>query len=122
MNFCNYLNKVPIYIYKNPKTEELKEIVQSVHDKHEYTEDGLKWNRVYTSPQINTQDKLNVNSTEKDFVQVTSKQKGNLGDLFDRSKELSEKREKIYGKDPVKEKYFKNWSKKRKGKKHPSDR
>jgi hypothetical protein len=60
-----------------------------------------------------------VNSSEQDFVRVTSSQRGNVGDLFDRSKELSEKRQKIYGKDPVKNKYFKDWSKKRGGKKHP---
>ena len=42
--------------------------------------------------------------------------------MFDRSAELSEKRRKIYGKDPVKEKYYKDWSKKRKGKVHPKSR
>jgi hypothetical protein len=43
-----------------------------------------------------------------------------MGDLWDRSAELSAKRKDKMGKDPVKEKYFENWSKKRKGKKHPS--
>lgn len=110
---------MPVYIYQNPKTLEVKEIVQSVHDVHEYIENKIKWNRIYTIPQISTEEKLNINSTEKDFARITGKKKGTLGDMFDASKELSEKREKIYGKDPVKEKYFKEWSKKRKGKKHP---
>ncbi len=39
--------------------------------------------------------------------------------MWDASKEASEKRDKITGKDPTKEKYFKNYSKKRKGMKHP---
>lgn len=43
-----------------------------------------------------------------------------MGDLWDRSQELSEKRKKLYGgEDPVKKKYYDNWSKKRKGKVHP---
>lgn len=113
---------MPVYIYKNPKTEEIKEIVQSVHDKHEYSENGLKWERVFTLPQVNTQEKLNENSTEKDFARVTGSQKGSVGDLWDRSKELSDKRKKIYGEDKVKKKYFEDWSKKRKGKIHPKDK
>lgn len=113
---------MPIYIYKNPKTEEIKEIIQSVHDKHEYIQDGIKWDRVFTVPEVNTQEKLNEKSTSKDFARVTGNQKGTVGDLWDRSKELSEKRSKIYGKDNVKKKYFEDWSKKRKGKVHPKSR
>lgn len=110
---------MPIYLYQNPNTKEIKEVIQSVHDKHEYYENNVKWDRIFTAPEVNTQEKLNVNSTAKDFSRVTGNQKGTVGDLWDRSAELSEKRKKIYGKDPVKEKYFKDWSKKRKGKVHP---
>lgn len=110
---------MPIYIYQNPKTKQIKEVVQSIHDQHEYMEDGIKWHRIFTTPQVNTQEKLNENSTEKDFSRITSNQKGSVGDLWDRSKELSEKRKKVYGEDKVKRKYFEDWSKKRKGKIHP---
>ena len=110
---------MPVYIYQNPKTRQVKEILQSIHDKHEYYEDGILWDRVFTSPQVNTQEKLSVNSNEKDFARVTKDQKGTVGDLWERSQELSEKRKKVYGKDPIKKKYFENWSKKRKGKVHP---
>lgn len=110
---------MPIYLYEHPRTKEIKEIVQSVHDKHEYIESGIKWNRVFTIPQVGIDSKLDSYSTEKDFVEKTKNKKDSVGDLWDRSRELSEKRKKIYGKDPVKEKYFKDWSKKRKGKKHP---
>lgn len=110
---------MPIYLYQNPNTGEIKEVIQSVHDIHEYKEKDVKWNRIFTLPQVNTQEKLNATSTEKDFARITKNQKGSIGDLWDQSKELSSKREKVYGKDPVKEKYFKDWSKKRKGKIHP---
>jgi len=111
---------MPEYLYENPKTKKVVSIIQSIHDKHEYTDNnGLKWNRVFTAPELNTEGTLKADCSDKQFSEFTGKKKGNLGDLFDRSKELSEKREKIYGKDPVKRKYFKDWSKKRKGKKHP---
>ena len=36
---------MPQYIYQNPKTKVTIEIIQSVHDDHEYTDkNGLKWN------------------------------------------------------------------------------
>jgi len=113
---------MPLYIYKHPKKEEYKEVIQSVNDKHEYIENGLKWERVFTLPQINTQEKLNEHSNAKDFSRVTANQKGSVGDLWDRSKELSEKRKKIYGEDRVKKKYFEDWSKKRNGKVHPKNK
>lgn len=58
---------MPIYIYQNPKTKEIKEIIQSVHDKHEYFENGIKWNRVFTAPEVNTNDKLHAESTSQQF-------------------------------------------------------
>ena len=44
-----------------------------------------------------------------------------VGDMWDLSKDMSEKRAKKAGKDPVKEKYFKDYEKKRKGVKHDND-
>lgn len=111
---------MPIYIYQNPKTEEIKEVVQSIHDKHEYSENGTKWIRIFTPPELNTHDKLGAESSSQKFAELTGKQKGTIGDLWDRSKELSEKRKKLYGgEDPVKKNYYADWSKKRKGKVHP---
>jgi hypothetical protein len=111
---------MPIYLYQNPKNKKIKEIIQSVHDVHEYEEEGVKWNRVFTAPELNTFEKLGAESTAKQFSELTGKQKGTMGDLWDRSKELSDKRKKLYGgADPVKKQYYKDWSKKRKGKVHP---
>lgn len=109
---------MPIYIYQNPKTKKIKEVVQSVYDKHEFIDrKGLKWDRVFTTPQLNTDGSLDPNCTHKEFSDFTKKKKGTIGDLWDRSKELSDKREKIYGIDPIKHNYEKKWSDKRKGKK-----
>lgn len=113
---------MPIYIYQHPKSKKLIEVIQSIHDKHEYIDkDNVKWDRVFTAPELNTQGTLKADSSPKDFSDYTRNKKGTIGDLWDRSAELSEKRKKIYGKDPVKEKYFKDWSKKRKGRIHPKN-
>jgi len=114
---------MPEYLYEHPTNGKTISIVQGINDKHEYIDkNGLKWNRIFTAPELNTEGTLKADCNEKQFSDYISRTKGTIGDLFDRSAELSEKRKKIIGKDPVKEKYFKNWSKKRKGKKHPLDR
>jgi hypothetical protein len=112
---------MPEYLYQHPKTEEVKSVFQSVHDKHEYIDkDGIKWNRIYTVPQMGVDTKMDASMNSKKFAEMTGNKKGTLGDLYDQSKELSEARKKVYGgKDPVKQKYWENWSKTRKGKKHP---
>lgn len=111
---------MPEYLYEHPKNGKIISIIQSIHDKHEYIDDsGVKWNRVFTAPELNTEGSLKTDCTAQQFSDYVGKKKGTIGDLFDRSKELSEKRQKVLGKDPLKEKYYKNWSKKRKGKRHP---
>jgi hypothetical protein len=86
-------------------------------DIHEYfDESGTKWNRVYTSPQVST-DVVNLNCfSEKDFLKKTSR-KGTLGELWDRSKEFSQKRKDKEGIDTVAERFKKDYSKTRKGRK-----
>ena len=111
---------MPFYTYINPDTEEVIDVVQSINENHVYFDkNGLEWRRVFTVPEVNTHGTLKADTTEKQFSDYTRNQKGSMGDLYDRSAELSEKRKKIYGKDPVKKKYFNDWSKKRKGKVHP---
>lgn len=111
---------MPIYTYIHPDTEEMIDVVQSVHEKHIYIDkNGIEWKRVFTVPEINTQGTLKADATEKQFSEYTKNKKGTFGDLWDRSAELSEKRKKIYGVDPVKKKYHESWSKKRKGRVHP---
>lgn len=112
---------MPEYLYQNPNTKEIRSVYQSVNDIHEYIdENNIKWDRVYTVPQINVDSVLNPECTEKEFSEFTKNKKGSIGDLWDRSSELSEKRKRIYGEDPVKKNYLKDWKKKRKNKKHPT--
>jgi hypothetical protein len=114
---------MPEYLYEHPKNGKVISLIQSVHDKHEYVDkNGVKWNRVFTAPELNTEGKLKPDCTVKEFSDYVGKKKGTIGDLFDRSAELSQKREKMMGKDPLKKKYFESWSKKRKGKRHPLDK
>lgn len=111
---------MPAYIYQHPQTDELIEIIQSANEDHIYIDaDGIQWNRVFTPPQISIDSQNKCESSSSDFISSTKNKKYNIGDMWDKSLELSEKRKRIYGKDPVKEKYFKDWSKKRKGKVHP---
>ena len=112
---------MPEYLYQHPSTGETISIIQSIHDDHEYIDKKkIKWNRVYTIPQMGVDTKMDGSMDSKKFAEMTGNKKGTMGDLFDQSKELSEARKKIHGgKDPVKQKYWKEWSKKRKGKKHP---
>lgn len=111
---------MPIYLFSNPKNEdEVIEIIMSVHEKHEYSKDGVKWNRVFTKPNAAIDTKWDANSPQ-DFVEKSAKYKGGtVKDLWDKSAELSAKREKEKGKDPVKEQYYKEYSKKHMGKDHP---
>lgn len=102
-----------LFIYQNPNTLETIEIVQSMLEKHEYEKDGVKWNRIFSLPNASIDTKCDPFS-QNSFVEKTGKGKGSYGDLLDRSREMSEKREKTLGKDPLKEAYYDNYSKTRK--------
>jgi hypothetical protein len=106
---------MPIYLFENPITGEIKEIVQSIHEKHVYSEGGVNFPRIFTVPQASFDTKIDANSP-KDFVNKTSNKKGKLGDLFDQSAELSLRRGGNSGVDPIKEQYYKNYKKERKNK------
>tara|TARA_Y100000310_G_C20542040_1_gene743768 strand:- start:551 stop:922 length:372 start_codon:yes stop_codon:yes gene_type:complete len=110
---------MPAYIFENPKTGETVEVFQKMMDKHEYfDDDGLQWNRVFVSPNASIDSAVSADTSEAEWMRRTGNKKMTVGDAWDASKELSDKREKQMGKDPVKEKFFKDYSKKRKGMKH----
>ena len=112
---------MPIYIFINPDTGEHKEVVQRMVEDHVYIdENGLKWARVFTPANFVVDGTLNPMS-ENDFMHQTYDKNYTLGEIEDKSKEASQKRVDKYGHDPVKDQYFKEYSKKRKGKKHPKD-
>lgn len=109
---------MPTYIYQNPQTLETVEVIQGVNEKHEYQKGGIIYNRIFTAPNAAIDTKINPFDA-KDFARKTGNKKGNIGDLFDQSMEASEKRKKSVGVDPVKKKYWEDYSKKRGGKRHP---
>lgn len=111
---------MPIYLFQHPKTEEVVELFFGMNDEKKYTdENGIEWKRIYSLPQLNTEASIDPWSNA-DFVNKTANKKGTYGDLMDRSAELSAQRASQNGGiDPLKEKYYKNYSKARKGAKHP---
>ena len=109
---------MPEYIYENPDTGEQVSVWQSVHEEHVYEIEGVQYSRVYTLPNAAVDTRIDPNSIS-DF---RNKAKGTVGDLWDQSAEASEKRaEQHGGQDPVKKQFFKDYSEKRKGAKHPKD-
>lgn len=110
-----------LYIFQHPETEEIKEIFQNMNDSHEYSEDGIKWNRLFTKPTAAIDTQWNADS-KQDFINKTGSKKGTIGDILDKSAELSAERAKKEGKDKVKQDYFKNYSETRGGKMHLDQR
>jgi hypothetical protein len=109
---------MPLYTFEHPVTKEQVNLVQRMNDTHEYTDEtGVKWLRLFAVPQARIDNKIDPFS-EKEFVRKTSGKNLKLGDMWDLSAELSAKREKVVGKDPVKEKAAAAYYKKTK-KKHP---
>ena len=109
---------MPEYIYQHPKNGKTISVIQSMKEKHEYTDDkGVKWNRVFSVPNSAVDTSVGSSSKE-DFLRMTQK-KMTVGDMWDVSAQLSEKRTKRYGKDPVKEDTVKKYKKKCHGKRHP---
>lgn len=113
---------MPSYSFLNPETGEIVDVVQRMTEPHTYSKDGVEWQRQFCIPQTTIDNKIDPFDS-KAFVRKTGNFKGNLGDVYAASAEASEKRKKICGgKDPVQQKYFKDWSSKHKGKIHPRDR
>jgi len=107
---------VPIYSFQNPKTKEVKDIWLSMKSERKYIdEDGLEWTRVYSVPYLGMDTRIDPYSKNA-FIEKT-KRKGTFGDLFDLSKEMSEKRGGSKN-DPIKRDFSKKWHEQR-GKKPP---
>ena len=109
---------MPEYLYENPETGEVIRVVQSISEEHTYSEEGVEFDRVFTVPNMSIDAAADPFSAEQ-FRQKTKNMKGTMGDMWDYSKELSEKRkESLGGKDPIRQKAEKEYSKKRKGMKY----
>ena len=114
---------MPLYTYFNSETEEYRDIVQKMNDVKEYfgeNGDETSWKRIFTVPNASFDSKIDPFKASE-FARKTGSKKGTYGDLLDKSAELSQQRADITGgADPVKAKYFEDYSKTRRGAKHPS--
>tara|TARA_Y100000361_G_C11129466_1_gene328002 strand:+ start:227 stop:637 length:411 start_codon:yes stop_codon:yes gene_type:complete len=111
---------MPNYVFKHPDKDIYEEVFFHMKDepKEYIDEEGLKWQRVWSLPQLNTVGQIN-HWDNADFVNKTANKKGSYGDMLDLSAELSDKRAKDHGGiDPIKQDYYKKYSEKRGGKKH----
>jgi hypothetical protein len=109
---------MPVYQYSHPEYPIVIEVVQSMKDPHVYIDDeDVEWQRVWSAPNASIDTQVDPFDS-KAFVDSTKNKKGTMGDLWDQAKEASEKRTDKLGHDPIKQKYFKNYSKGRKGMKH----
>ena len=111
---------MPEYLYSDPENpDKTVSVVQRMSEEHKYEANGKVWDRQFTVPKANIDSRIDPNS-QSDFVSKTENKNGTMGDLWDRSAELSAKRaEKNNGVDPVKEKHYKKYSEKRNGIPHP---
>ena len=114
---------MPYYTFKNQETEEIRDVLLNMNDVKEYFGEGgdeTTWKRIFTVPNASIDSKMDPFNTSE-FVRKTGSKKGTYGDLLDKSSELSSQRAELAGGvDPVKEKYYKDYSEKRRGAKHPS--
>ena len=112
---------MPIYIYQHPQTEEYIEVIQGMNEDHVYSdESGVEWTRIFTTPNMAMD--LEVDPFNQNQFLEKTKAGGTMGDMWDRSAEMSAKRaDKAGGRDPYRNKYFKKYSKDRGGGKHLSD-
>jgi|TARA_B110000305_G_C19465813_1_gene657844 hypothetical protein len=112
---------MPIYIYQNSKTKKYIEVFQGMNDEHKYFDDsGFEWSRVFIAP--NAAIDLDSNPFDQQKFLDKTQNAGTMGELWDRGQEMSDKRaHQSGGSDPLKDKYFKDYSKERKGAKHYLD-
>ena len=108
---------MPNYSFQHPKTGKIVDVYQSMNDEHIYIENGVKFDRVFTSPNASFDSKIDPFS-QNQFIEKSGKMKGTLGEIWDYSAEMSQKRKNITGKDEIREKAEANYSKKRKGMKY----
>ena len=108
-------------MFQHPDSEETIEVVQKMKDDHAYIDEkGTKWNRIFSVPNASIDTALNADTSATDWMRKTENKNWTLGDAWDTSAELSRQREKKMGKDPLREKGLKEYSKKRKGMQHDS--
>lgn len=109
-----------IYLFQHPVSKEVIEVEQSMNEAHIYIDEGgVEWDRIFTIPNAFITEKINPYCPNQ-FMNKTNGHRQKLGDLYDRSQELSAIRaEKNGGIDPLKAQADINYSKSRRGRKIP---
>lgn len=109
---------MPEYLYENPDTGEIISVTQGINEEHSYKEEGKTFNRIFTVPNAAIDSDVDPFSSQQ-FSEKTKNMKGTMGDMWDYSKELSDKRKEVTGGlDPIRNKAKKEYSEKRKGMKY----
>ena len=113
---------MPFYQFIHPETEEVIEVMQGMKQDHVYIDEkGVEWERVWNVPQASFDTKIDA-SDKLGWMRKMENKRTTVGDMEAQGEEMSRKRAaQNGGEDPVRRKYFDEWSKKRKGKKHPRD-
>ena len=90
---------MPVYVFRHPEYPIVIEEVQKMTDPHVYTDpEGTEWERVWTAPTTS----MGLNSDADSSQQFVDKTKGwSTGDMWDYSKDLSEKRKGKRGHDHI---------------------
>ena len=110
---------MPFYEYQHPETGEIIEVMQSMKENHTFVDsEGVEWKRVFHVPNASIDTSIDPNSKE-DWMKRTAKKGMTFGEMQDLSKELSTKREKKEGIDPIKNKTVKAYERKTR-KAHPN--
>lgn len=114
---------MPIFLYRHPNTQEIREVIQSVHEEHSYTdESGLKWEREFTIPTASIDSNIDPFDHKRGLEKLKNT-KGSLGDLQDFAKIQSDRREEKTGTiDSVKKKSYDDYAAKRGGKRPIQER
>ena len=111
---------MPLYTFTNGK--EFRDVFFHMDDEKKYVDEtGFEWKRVFSRPSILMNSSTLDPFSAEEFSRSTEGKNYTVGDMWDRSAELSEKRERIVGEDPVKKKMYEDY-KKRTKKDHPEVR
>ena len=111
---------MPLYLYSYQETEETIEVIQKMNEPHVYVdESGVEWKRVWTLPNAAIDAEIDPFDKQAFSRKIDQTGKGTVGELWDRSRELSDKRKNKLGYDPLQKKWEKQYSKKRMGRKLP---
>lgn len=113
---------MPLYLFENINTGETREVPFSMNAEKVYNgEDGSEvgqWKRIFLIPQASID--ANINPFDKNAF--ANSKYHTIGDMLDKSAELSERRAELSGGvDPIKKAALDNYAKKRHGKRHPSE-